>query len=104
VAKEIIQHAIIRVVQRPVVRYTCDRCGKVCGTRENPKTTWYVARWHAKKVAPERHYCLRTCHPSAHPRWERDHVLNCELCYAEAEAKGETWMDEAVLRALRGER
>lgn len=37
--KRIVQHAVIRVITPQVVEYTCDFCGKVCGTRENPKTT-----------------------------------------------------------------
>lgn len=93
--RKIVQHAIIKVVQPQIVRYTCDRCGKVCGTRENRKTTWVGA-------GPDAHYCERTCHPFDHPGWERDHVLNCALCYAEKVAKGETWMTESVLKTLAG--
>lgn len=92
-AREIIQRAIIKVVQPQIVRYTCDRCGKVCGTRENRKTTWVG-------LGPDRHYCEKTCHPFYHPGWERAHVLGCALCYADAERKGETWMRQALLDVL----
>jgi len=97
-AREVVQHAIIKVIQPQIVRYTCDRCGKVCGTRGNPKSTWHQMR----TGGGENHYCLRTCHPSDHPRWERDHVLDCVLCYAEAQDRGETWMEEVVLDVLAG--
>jgi hypothetical protein len=56
--REIVQHAVIKVVQPQVIRYTCDFCGKVCGTRDNPKRTWY-------KMGGESHYCKRTCHPGS---------------------------------------
>lgn len=58
--KRIVQHAVIRVVQRQVAEYTCDRCGAVCGTRQNPKSTWHVAG-----TGQEAHYCLRTCQPQS---------------------------------------
>lgn len=94
-AKKIVQRAIIKVIQPQIVQYTCDRCGKVCGTKENRKTTWYSSD-------REIHYCLRTCHPSDHPIWVKNHVLNCVSCYKRAEGRGETWMYEAVLAALAG--
>jgi len=96
VARMIVQHAIIKVVQPQIVRYTCDRCGAVCGTRENRKTTWVGAG------GPDLHYCMRTCHPFDHPTWVKSHVLNCASCYKRAEGRGETWMYEAVLAALAG--
>ena len=55
--KEIVQHAIIRVIRPQIVRYTCDFCGQICGTRDNPKKTWYVAG------GGEKHYCMKTCSP-----------------------------------------
>lgn len=58
--REIIQHAVIRVTQPQIVRYTCDFCGKVCGTRENPKKTWYRTG-----TGEESHYCKKTCHPGS---------------------------------------
>jgi hypothetical protein len=60
VAREIVQHAVIKVVRRQVVRYTCDFCFKVCGTRQNPKRTWY-----RPSTRTEMHYCMRTCHPGS---------------------------------------
>lgn len=96
-SREIIQHAVIRVVQRQIVRYTCDFCGQVCGTRANPKSTWYYAG------GGESHYCMKTCHPSMHPGWDIEHVLNCERCYQKAmEAKDgmHRRIEEATLRSL----
>lgn len=58
--REIIQHAILKVVQPQIVRFTCDFCHSVCGTRENPKKTWYMAG--TREVS---HYCMRTCHPGS---------------------------------------
>jgi hypothetical protein len=60
VAREIIQHAVIAVIQPQVVRYTCDFCHRICGTRGNPKSTWYVAG-----TSEVQHYCKRTCHPGS---------------------------------------
>lgn len=94
-AREIVQRAIIKVIQPQIVRYTCDRCGQVCGTRENRKKTWYGS-------GVEFHYCEKTCQPSDHPIWVKDHVLNCASCYKRAEGRGDTWMYEAVLASLAG--
>ena len=93
--KRVIQKRVVRVVQQEIAEYYCDRCGKRCGTRENRKTTW-VGR------GPDRHYCEKTCHPYDHPLWVKQHVLNCVLCYAEAEARGDTWMRESILDVLAG--
>ena len=53
--KRIVQHAKIVTIQRQIVEYICDRCGKVCGTRENPKQTRYASG------SQEMHYCKKTC-------------------------------------------
>lgn len=58
--REIIQHAVIKVIKPQIVKYTCDFCHAVCGTRENPKSTWYTAG-----TGQEKHYCKRTCHPGS---------------------------------------
>lgn len=50
----IVQKAIIKVIQPQVVQYICDFCGQVCGTRENPKATWYGPG------DKETHYCKKT--------------------------------------------
>lgn len=54
--RRIVQPAVIKVIQKQVVEYTCDKCGAVCGTRANPKQTW-----HGSNGA--HHYCKKTCSP-----------------------------------------
>ena len=94
--KKVIQKRIVRVVQPEIAEYYCDRCGKRCGIKGNRKTTWYAP--HVTF-----HYCEKTCHPSQHPPWDKAHVLGCEWCYQYCLDRGETWMDEALLRKLAGE-
>lgn len=68
--RRIVQHAVIKVIQPQIVEYTCDdpSCGKVCGTRENPKETWYGTGPNGGRVS---HYCKKTCSPwTAPPRRE----------------------------------
>lgn len=65
--RRIVQHAIIKVVQPQIVEYTCDECGKVCGTRANPKETWTGM---GREAGRESHYCKKTCGPHAVPRRE----------------------------------
>lgn len=62
--RRIVQHAIIKVIQPQIVEYTCDECGKVCGTRGNPKETWYGTGPNGGR---ESHYCKKTCGPHAVP-------------------------------------
>jgi len=58
------QKKIIRVIQPEVVEYRCDWCGKQCGTRANPKETWYKS---GERKATARHYCKwRGCVQAAH--------------------------------------
>lgn len=45
---------VTRLKPKPV--YHCTQCGKVCGTRANPKRAW----WSREGF---RYYCLRTCSP-----------------------------------------
>ena len=52
--KKIIQKAKIEVIRKQIVHYYCDKCGKRCGTRKNPKSTWYVPNG-------QKHYCKKTC-------------------------------------------
>lgn len=54
--KVVTQKRVVQVIQREVSHFVCDRCGSRCGTRENPKETWYASR----KAS---HYCKRTCSP-----------------------------------------
>jgi hypothetical protein len=54
-----VQHAIIHVVQPQIVEYICDHCGRVCGTRENPKSTWYQVNT-VKQTGKDTHYCKKT--------------------------------------------
>lgn len=42
--------------KRPRPVYHCKECGKVCGTRENPKERWYGG-------GTVSYYCKRTCSP-----------------------------------------
>jgi len=58
--KRIVQSAVIKVIQRQVAEYACDFCGKACGTRRNPKRTYYVMG-----SGEQQHYCLRACHPGS---------------------------------------
>jgi hypothetical protein len=51
--RTVVQKAVIQVITPQIVRYTCDFCGAVCGTRANPKETWHGSgrTWH---------YCKKT--------------------------------------------
>jgi hypothetical protein len=55
--RAVIRKAVYQRISKAIVEYTCETCGKVCGTRENPKETWY-ARGDSK------YYCKRTCSPA----------------------------------------
>lgn len=57
----VVQKAVIKVVTPEIVHYVCDFCGERCGTRENPKQTWYpIGQLGASKP---KHYCKKTdCH------------------------------------------
>ena len=90
----VVQPRIVQVIQQEVVRYECDRCGKTCGTKENNKETWYS---HDRT----KHYCKKTCSPADHPQYDVYHVVNCELCYRDAD-KSDPRIAEAVLAALGG--
>jgi hypothetical protein len=39
--RTVVQKAVIRVITREIIRFNCDYCGAVCGTRENYKQTVY---------------------------------------------------------------
>ena len=90
----VVQPRIVQVIQKEVVRYECDRCGKVCGTKEYNKETWHG---HGRP----RHYCRNTCTPPMHPQYDVYHVVNCELCYRDAD-KSDPRIAQAVLKALGG--
>jgi len=90
----VVQRRIVEVIQKEIAEYRCDRCGSICGTKENRKETW-----HGQGKA--KHYCKKTCSPRMHPQRDISHVLNCELCYAAAD-KSDPRIAEAVLRALEG--
>jgi len=49
--RKIIQKKIVKVIQPEIVHYFCDKCGKRCGTRDNPKTDIYSSKEGTK------HYC-----------------------------------------------
>ena len=53
--KIIKQKAIFKVVRPQIVEYICDKCGKVTGTRDNPKQTISVTD------SGDCHYCKKTC-------------------------------------------
>jgi hypothetical protein len=50
------QKAIIKVIQPEIVEYHCDKCGKQCGTKDNPKENWHAGK-------KRKHYCKKTCSP-----------------------------------------
>lgn len=56
--KKIIQKGKIKVIQKQIVKYYCDKCKKLTGTRENPKKTWYGG---TLDMPTESHYCKKTC-------------------------------------------
>lgn len=57
----VVQKAVIKVVTPEIVHYICDFCGERCGTRENPKNTWY--RVGNAEPGRSMHYCKKTdCH------------------------------------------
>jgi len=89
----VVQRRIVEVIQKEIAEYRCDRCGSICGTKENRKETWY-ARGGTK------HYCKKTCSPRDHRQEDITHVLSCESCYQDN--KSDPRIAEAVLRALGG--
>lgn len=91
----VVQKRIVQVIQQEIVQYKCDRCGTVCGTKENKKETWY-SRGKSK------HYCKKTCSPRDHPRVSGEHVMYCELCLRDAEAENDPRIAEWTLMALKG--
>lgn len=54
--KKVIQKRIVKVIQPEIVEYYCDKCGKRCGTKDNPKRIYYVVN------SNDKHYC-RGCDP-----------------------------------------
>ena len=50
------QKAIIKTIRPQIVYYFCDKCGERCGTRENPKETWFVTGKDESE-----HYCKKGC-------------------------------------------
>lgn len=50
--RKIIQKRIIKEIQPEIAEYYCDKCGAQCGTKDNPKTTWYNSG-----EGTEKHYC-----------------------------------------------
>lgn len=53
------QKIIVIKKKKPV--YTCASCGNICGTRENPKQTWY-----STETRRNIYYCYRN--PNCGPR------------------------------------
>ena len=58
--KIVVQKAVLKVVRPQIVRYECDSCHEECGTRANPKETWYGG-------GREFHYCKRKGCKEARP-------------------------------------
>jgi hypothetical protein len=54
VMRVVVQKAIVQVIQPEIVKYICDKCGAVCGTKDNPKEVWYGEK-------KRKHYCKKTC-------------------------------------------
>jgi len=54
--RKVIQKRIVEVIQPEIVQYFCDKCGKRCGTRENPKTIIHNLKGKTK------HYCKNGCY------------------------------------------
>ena len=71
------------VIQPEISHYECDRCGKICGTKDNVKETWSGAGFRANK---SHHYCKKTCSPRDHPHWDKQHIAECSLCRGENNA------------------
>jgi hypothetical protein len=76
--RAVIRKAVYQRISPAIVEYTCETCGKACGTGENPKETWY-ARGDSK------YYCKRTCSPAGcRGAWyDRRHRKNCYYCTGE---------------------
>jgi hypothetical protein len=55
--RRVVQKAKLVTVQRQIVEYTCDFCGAVCGTRQNPKLTLTTG-----SSQDDKHYCKRPNH------------------------------------------
>jgi hypothetical protein len=79
--RKVIQKAIYQVIQPAVYQYTCDSCGKVCGTKDNPKQTLYGR-------GSKSYYCKRTCSPFGcrGQSWSPRHRRNCYYCQQEDKA------------------
>ena len=92
----VIQSRIVQVISPEIVQYRCDRCGAVCGTKQNNKETWYGK-------GKSKHYCKKTCSPRDHPRYWPQHVMNCQWCLRDAETENDPRIAEWTLMALRGE-
>ena len=54
--KKIIQKQIVKIIQPEIVEYTCDLCGEICGTDDNPKSTWNIR-------GETKHFCFS--HPNS---------------------------------------
>ncbi len=44
----------IKVIRPQIVKYYCDKCGDLTGTRKNPKIMWYGPKG-------ESYYCIKKC-------------------------------------------
>ncbi len=63
--KKVMQKADMKAIKSRIVHYFCDVYGKQCGTRDNPKETWYSSD------DKEFHYCKKTKCTS------KDNEINC---------------------------
>jgi len=57
--RKIVQKGKIKVIQKQIVHYFCNKCGKRTGTKDNPKSTWFGT--DNTGASTESHYCKRTC-------------------------------------------
>ena len=52
--KKIIQKGKYKLIQKRIVHYFCDKCGKRTGIKGNFKETWFG-------LTKEFHFCKKTC-------------------------------------------
>ena len=66
--RKIIQKGKIRVIQKQIIHYFCDRCGKRTGTISNPKVTWFGG---ISDKPTESHFCKNTCDRRTKSDWKQ---------------------------------
>lgn len=53
---KVVQPEIVEVLQPEIIEYTCDDCGAVIGTKENPKVEYY-----SENRGRDVHLCQEVC-------------------------------------------